>query len=128
MTVLLDTHAFLWMITQDKRLSKRAREILTSADYDLLISVASLWEMVLKSAAGKLRLQSDPAAFLSAMLAANQVRTLPISDSHVLWTAGLPELHRDPYDRLLVAQAQIERIPILTSDPLIRKYAVETIW
>jgi PIN domain nuclease of toxin-antitoxin system len=128
MTVLLDTHAFLWMIVDDKRLSKRAREILTSADNDLLLSVASLWEMVLKSTAGKLRLQSDPAAFLSAMLAANQIRTLPISDRHVLWTAGLPELHRDPFDRLLVAQAQIERIPIVTSDPLIRKYAVKTIW
>jgi PIN domain nuclease of toxin-antitoxin system len=84
--------------------------------------------MVLKSTAGKLRLQTDPAAFLAGMLAVNQIRTLPISDSHVLWTAGLPDLHRDPFDRLLVAQAQIERIPIVTSDPLIRKYAVETIW
>src|SRR6266404_1367259 len=68
MTVLLDTHAFLWMIADDKRLSKRAREILTSADNDLLLSVASLWEMVFKSTAGKLRLQTDPAAFLAGML------------------------------------------------------------
>jgi PIN domain nuclease of toxin-antitoxin system len=128
MTVLLDTHAFLWWIEDDKRLPKTAREVLTSADNDLLLSVASLWEMVLKSTAGKLRLQNDPAAFLPATLATNQIRTLAISESHVLWTAGLPDLHRDPFDRLLVAQAQIERIPILTSDPLIRKYAVETIW
>ncbi len=128
MTVLLDTHAFLWWIEDDKRLPQRTREILKSADNDLLLSVASLWEIILKSTAGRLRLQNDPAAFLSATLATNQILTLAISETHVLWTAGLPDLHRDPFDRLLVAQAQIERIPILTSDPLIRKYAVETIW
>ena len=128
MTVLLDTHVLLWWVHDDPRLSKRVLTLLEDEEVEVVVSVASLWEIALKITAGRFDLKPELLATVLEQVGQARIRALPVQRDHVLSTVGLPKHHVDPFDRLLVAQAQIERTPILTSDPLIRKYAVETIW
>lgn len=128
MRVLLDTHTFLWWITDDPRLSSRAREIIADGSNRLFLSAASGWEIAIKAALGRLELPTTPGQFIAEQLAANAVEGLPILMSHALHVYTLPRYHRDPFDRLLVAQSQLEHLPILTADPLISQYDVNTIW
>ena len=128
MRVLLDTHAFLWWITEDRRLSARAREVMTDGGNDLLLSAASGWEIAIKASLGRITLPVPIDRFLSEQLQRNGIGTLPIEMSHALRVHASPLLHRDPFDRLLVAQAQLEKLRILTSDPQIAQYDVETLW
>ncbi len=128
MRALLDTHAFLWWITDDRRLSPQARTIIEDGANDLLLSAASAWEIAIKAQIGRLALPDLPARFLPGQIAANGIEALPISVTHALRAGELPPLHRDPFDRLLVAQAQSERLPILTADGQIAQYDVQTIW
>ncbi len=128
MKALLDTHTFLWWITDKPQLSHLAREIITDADNELFLSAASGWEMVIKARLGKLQLPDNADSFISEQLALNAIVSLPVQMSHALHVYALPNHHRDPFDRMLVAQAQMERLPILTADPQIGRYAVETIW
>jgi len=128
MRVLLDTHAFLWWITEDRRLSARAREVMTDGGNDLLLSAASGWEIAIKASLGRITLPVPIDRFLSEQLQRNGIGTLPIEMSHALRVHAIPLLHRDPFDRLLVAQAQLEKLRILTSDPQIAQYDVETLW
>jgi PIN domain nuclease of toxin-antitoxin system len=127
-TVLLDTHVLLWWVHDDPRLVKRVLTLLEDEEVHVVISVASLWEIALKITAGRFDLKPELLATVLEQVGQARISTLPVQRDHVLRTVDLPKHHVDPFDRLLVAQAQIERIPILTSDPLIRKYAVETIW
>jgi len=128
MKVLLDTHAFLWAITEDARLSEPARQIFLSGANQLFLSVASLWEIVVKVQIGKLPLPKRTDQYLLDQLSRNAVQTLPVQASHVLRLFKLPHHHSDPFDRVLIAQSQAEGLPILTADPLIRKYPVKTMW
>ena len=128
MRVLLDTHAFLWWITEDRRLSGRAREVMTDGHNNLLLSAASGWEIAIKASLGRITLPVPIDRFLSAQLQRNSIGTLPIEMSHALHVHALPLLHRDPFDRLLVAQAQLEKLLILTSDRQVAQYDVETLW
>jgi PIN domain nuclease of toxin-antitoxin system len=128
MKALLDTHAFLWWITDDPRLSSHVREIIADGDNELFLSAASGWEMAIKAKLGKLHLPDNPESFVLDQLAINAIESLPVQMGHALRVYALPEHHRDPFDRMLVAQAQSERIPILTADPLIAQYAVKVIW
>ena len=128
MTVLIDTHVLLWWVHAYPRLSKRALTLVEDEEVEVLVSVASLWEIALKITTGRFDLKPELLATVLEQLGQAGVRTLPVQRDHVLSTVKLPKHHVDPFDRHLVAQAQIERIPIVTSDPLIRKYAVETIW
>jgi PIN domain nuclease of toxin-antitoxin system len=128
MILLLDTHAFLWWITDSPELSAQAGDLIRSPDNDLYLSAASGWEMAIKSQLGKLHLPGRPDQFIPDQLAKNAIQSLPIQMSHVLHVARLPALHRDPFDRLIIAQALLEKMPILTRDPDIRKYKVKTIW
>ena len=128
MRVLLDTHAFLWWITEDRRLSARAREVMADGGNDLLLSAASGWEIAIKASLGRISLPIPIDRFLSEQLQRNGVGTLPIEMSHALRVHALPLLHRDPFDRLLVAQALLEKLRILTSDRQVAQYAVETLW
>ena len=128
MKILLDTHAFLWAITEDARLSERARQMFLSSANQLFLSVASLWEIVIKVQIGKLPLPEPTEPYLLDQLSRNAVQTLPVQASHALRLFKLPHHHGDPFDRLLIAQSQVEGLPILTTDPLIRKYPVETMW
>ena len=128
MKVLLDTHTFLWWIVGDPRLSARAREIIGDGRNELLLSAASGWEMATKAGLGKLDLPGDLEAFILDQMALNAIDSLPVLMSHALHIQKLPRHHRDPFDRLLVSQAELENLPVLTADPQIAQYAVRTIW
>ena len=128
MKLILDTHAFLWWIADSDRLSRRAREILSEPGNTLLLSAASAWEIVLKQQIGKLKLPKPADKYIPAQLALNRIDTLPISLSHTLRLADLPLHHRDPFDRILIAQSIVERMPIVTADPLFAHYSAKTLW
>jgi PIN domain nuclease of toxin-antitoxin system len=126
--MLLDTHTFVWWAADDPRLSRRARRLLADPANGLLFSAASAWELVIKNQAGKLTLPEPVASYLPSRLSWYAIESLPVELRHVLGVVELPLHHRDPFDRLLVAQSRLERLPIVTADPLITQYQVETIW
>lgn len=128
MKLLLDTHAFLWWNEANPRLSRRAHRLISDPDNRLYLSVVSAWEIVLKAAIGKLKLPSSAAVYIPARLAHYGIEALPLALNHVFAADNLPMHHCDPFDRMLVAQAQVERLPILTHDPQIRRYSTETVW
>lgn len=128
MKLLLDTHVFLWWNEGSPRLSKRASGLLADPENTLLLSAASVWEIVLKVRTGKLQLPSAARDYVPARMAHYGIEPLPITLAHVLASEPLPFHHRDPFDRILVAQAQVERLPLITQDPLVRQYSVKTIW
>lgn len=128
MKVLLDTHVFLWWITDDPRLNERAREIISDGENTLFFSAASGWEIAIKAKLGKLSVPDDLEGFIMEQLAQNDITPLPVRLSHALHVYNLPAHHRDPFDRLLVAQAQVENLPILTGDTAIMQYPVQIIW
>ncbi len=126
MKVLLDTHTFLWAIGDEGRLSPKVARLLLSAE--TWWSVVSLWETLTKVAIGKLSLPQPAGAYLTRKLEFNGVRILPVSLSHVLRVESLPLHHRDPFDRLLIAQSIEEGWPIITADPWFTRYPVDVIW
>jgi PIN domain nuclease of toxin-antitoxin system len=128
MRALLDTPTFLWWITDDPRLSPRVRKIMSDGGNELFLSAASGWEMAIKAKLGRLQLPGDLERFISEQLALNAIESLPVEMSHALHVYKLPDHHRDPFDRMLIAQAQLENLPILTADPQISRYPVEVIW
>ena len=128
MRLLLDTHTLLWFLREPDKLPPNVQEEIESSGADAFVSIATLWEIAIKARLGKLQLPGDLAPFLTDHLVRNHVTTLSIHLSHTLHVYMLPALHRDPFDRLLVAQSQLEQLPILTADPLIRQYSVQTIW
>lgn len=127
MKALLDTHAFLWAITKDARISDRASDIFTGTS-DLSVSMVSIWEILIKVQTGKLNLPRPAGAYLLGQLADNQIETLPVTLDHLLAFEKLPLHHRDPFDRILIAQAVAEDWPIITSDRDFAKYPVRVIW
>jgi PIN domain nuclease of toxin-antitoxin system len=127
MRILLDTQSWLWMAAAPERLSAEARLLVETTDNDLYFSAASAWEIAIKYSIGKLRLPEPPVSYVPSRLESMRVSTLAIESGHALQVAALPPHHRDPFDRLLIAQAQLEDLPILTADPLFRQYDVATI-
>jgi PIN domain nuclease of toxin-antitoxin system len=125
--ILLDTQCWLWMSLAPERFSARGRALVEARSNMLYLSAASAWEIAIKHALGKLRLPDPPAVYVPARAAALGVQTLAIEQHHALHAAALPAHHRDPFDRLLIAQAQLDHLPILTADPLIGAYDVTTI-
>lgn len=115
------------MAASPERLSARARKLVETSDNELFLSAASAWEIAIKHALGKLRLPEPPARYVPSRLETMRVMALSIEHEHALQAAVLPSLHRDPFDRLLIAQAQIEGLPILTSDQVFGSYDVATI-
>lgn len=128
MRILLDTHAFLWWVANDPNLSATAHQTIGNGSNEVFFSAASSWEIAIKAQIGKLMLPANLEQFISSQLAQNNFTVLPIHISHTLGTYRLPMHHRDPFDRILVAQSQLEAIPIVTADPLIAQYGVQTIW
>lgn len=129
MRVLLDTHAFLWWITEDPRLSANASRVIADGKNTILFSAASAWEIAIKASLGRLEVAAeDLESFISEELARNAIEPLPVLITHALHVNTLPHHHRDPFDRLLVAQAQLEQVPILTADQQIARYPVKVIW
>jgi PIN domain nuclease of toxin-antitoxin system len=121
MKFLLDTHVLLWAAAEPARLSSTARRLLNDADNELLFSPASLWEVVIKRALGREDFQVD-ARLLRRGLIDNGYAELPISSDHVVAVESLPPIHKDPFDRLLVAQATVEGVTLLTVDPKVAQY------
>jgi PIN domain nuclease of toxin-antitoxin system len=128
MKLLLDTHTFLWWITDDRNLSARASELIGDSQNSLYWSAASSWEVAIKYALGKLPLPDVPEVFLPTELGKNRIESLPIVDAHAYRAGQLPRHHRDPFDRMLVAQAQIEALKMISDDPQISLYKVKVYW
>ena len=121
MKLLLDTHLLLWAAGEPRRLSKQTRALIANPDNELLFSAASLWEVAIKRGLGREDFKVD-ARLLRRGLLDNEYRELPIISDHVVATESLPLIHRDPFDRLLVAQATVEGITLLTIDSLVSQY------
>ncbi len=128
MKLLLDTHTFLWIVGDDARLSPVARNAFRSSQNEVLLSVASIWEIVVKATRGKLPFPKPAAPYLREQIRQTRVEVLPIMLSHVFRLESLPMRHRDPFDRILVAQALGERIPLLSRDRMLGGYGVEILW
>ncbi|HLG89416.1 MAG TPA: type II toxin-antitoxin system VapC family toxin [Alphaproteobacteria bacterium] len=121
MKLLLDTHLLLWAAGEPKRLSKKARALIANTDTDLLFSPASLWEIAIKRGLGRDDFQVEPRLLRRGLLD-NGYDELPITSEHAVAIGDLPPIHRDPFDRMLVAQAIVEGITLLTADPLVGRY------
>lgn len=124
--MLLDTHVFLWLQTEPERLGQALR-LLEEPGTDLLLSAASSWEIAIKHGLGRLPLPDPPDEYVPERLRLSGVIGLPIEHSHALAVSSLPPLHRDPFDRMIVAQAMILDVPVITADPAVIQYEVETI-
>ncbi len=120
MRLLLDTHVLLWALTDDRRLAPEIRAAIVDGKTEVLVSAASAWEITVKRALGKLRAPDD----LPGQVAAARFESLDISVEHALAVGELPDHHRDPFDRMLVAQARVEGLTVVTNDPWIRRYDV----
>ena len=128
MRLLLDSQAFLWFVTDDPRLSTTARAAIENAGNERLLSVASVWEMAIKHSIGKLALTDPFNQFIRNESATNCIEILAIDLDDVLAVATLPLHHRDPFDRLLIAQSTARKIPIVSSDQAMDQYSAKRIW
>ena len=129
MKYLLDTHSFLWFITENTSLSSEAKQIMEKDDSVLILSVASSWEISIKYSIGKLPLPTDNLdVFIRRKLAENRIQVLSIKLKHALGVAKLPLIHNDPFDRLIITQSLSENLPIISIDKIFDAYGVERKW
>ena len=128
MKALLDTHVFLWWIASAARLSHHARRLIEDGENELYVSTASVWEMSIKAALGKLLLPVGQPNFIREQIQMNAVTPLPVTLDHAVHVQNLPPIHRDPFDRMIISQALTERMPIVSADEQIAKYDVDVIW
>jgi PIN domain nuclease of toxin-antitoxin system len=126
--LLLDTHAFLWWVTDDDRLSERAGELIADGANDVYFSAASAWEIAIKAGLGRIRFSEDAWSLTPQQLERNAFQALPIHVAHAVAVIALPDLHRDPFDRLLVAQAMTEGLTIVSGDENVARYPVPVVW
>ena len=123
----LDTHTFLWFIDDSPQLSQKGKALL-EADNELLLSIASLWEIAIKLSLGKLTVEMPTEVLMTQQLTRNDIDVLPITVAHLVMVSTLPFHHRDPFDRLLIARAIVEQIPIVGVDPTFDAYPVQRLW
>lgn len=128
MKLLLDTHVFLWWIGNDARLSGPAREAIADPGNDVSFSVASAWELAIKTGLGRFEPDGDLGPFLEEQIQRNAFQLLPVKLEHAVSVSSLPAHHRDPFDRLLVAQAAVESMTLVSRDPQLRKYDAPILW
>ena len=128
MRILLDTCTFIWLAEGDPDLSSRAQEAIVDPSNEVYLSPASVWEIVIKQSLGRLELKLPAERYVPEQRHLHRVDTLAVTEEAALQLGKLPNHHRDPFDRLLVAQAVAEGCTIATPDPLIRRYPVSTIW
>ncbi|MCG6153824.1 type II toxin-antitoxin system VapC family toxin [Leptospira bandrabouensis] len=128
MKYLLDTHTYLWILCEPANLSKKVLRVVENPENELYLSVASIWEIILKFKIGKLNLQNSPDKIISESLTAIDCNVLEITMGHTLGLLNLPDLHKDPFDRILVCQSNFEKMAIITKDSLITQYKGNVIW
>ena len=121
MKLLLDTHLLLWIAIDSDRLSPSTRELIENTENNLLFSAASIWEVAIKTSLGREDFALDPRLFRRGLIDNNYIE-LPITSEHAVTVNNLPPIHRDPFDRILVAQAMVEGIILITADPQVAKY------
>lgn len=127
MRVLLDSHAFLWWVGDDPALKRRARTLIADPANECYVSHASVWEMAIKASVGKLTLPSTAERFVAAQCESNGFHLLPIALAHIALVELLPFHHRDPFDRLVVAQARIEGMTLVSRDPSLKAYGIQVV-
>jgi PIN domain nuclease of toxin-antitoxin system len=128
MRFLLDTHAFLWFVLNDSQLSPKALQLIVEPTHDILISSASYWELAIKISLGKYQIPGSFQVWMEQQIAANAFQILPITIAHAATVTILPFHHRDPFDRLLIAQALTEKIAIVSADRVFDSYSVLREW
>jgi PIN domain nuclease of toxin-antitoxin system len=128
MKYLLDTGVWLWSLWEPQRISPKAREEIADLSNEVFLSAVTSWEVAIKAAAGKLKLPEPPALYVPSRMAAQRLRPLPVTHPHALAVFELPVHHRDPFDRLLVAQAKLDDLVLVTADRFLEKYSVEILW
>ncbi len=128
MNILLDTQALLWFLLDDHRLSRKAHESIVPADNLIFVSPASLWEIAIKISLGKYSLPEPFVIFWDRQLQMNGFKLLPITVSQTAQVVSLPFHHRDPFDRLIIAQSLVEEMPVISSDVMFDHYGVDRIW
>lgn len=128
MILLLDTHTFIWYVTDNSRLSRRVLELINDEDNEIFISIASLWEIAIKQSLGKLSFNQQFEVFITQQLSLNDFTLLDITISHLAQVSTLPLHHRDPFDTLLIAQSIVENIPVLSADTIFDAYSIQRFW
>lgn len=128
MRILLDTQAFLWFVLNDPSLSTSACDLITDPDNDILLSPASYWEIAIKVSIGKYQIPGSFDTWMEQQIQVNELEILSIEVAHVAAIVTLPFHHKDPFDRLLVAQALVEKIPIISVDSVLDNYGVNRYW
>lgn len=128
MNYLLDTHVFLWGSYDEAKLSGRVLKIIDNTNNNLFLSSGSVWEIVIKTKLGKLVVPKDLNSFIAEQINFWRIKPLPIQISHAVEINNLPAHHKDPFDRILISQANIEKLTIITNDSQIKRYSVKTVW
>jgi len=128
MRFVLDTHVFFWWITDSPLLPEKVRKLISEGSHELFWSSASSWEIAIKYANEKLPLPERPEVFIPSELAINRISSLSITDDHSYLPGSLPGHHRDPFDRMLIAQSNIEKMPLVSGDQILSHYEVKTFW
>lgn len=128
MRLLLDTHAFIWYTTDSSRLTATGRSLIDNGENDILLSTASVWEMAIEHSIGRLTFSMPFMEFIKQQIAVNRIDILEITFDHIEVVASLPLHHRDPFDRLIIAQSMAEQIPILIVDAIFDAYAIARLW
>lgn len=128
MRILLDTHTFLWWNVNDSQLSATARQLIEDGENEVFVSAASAWEIAIKAAKGRLILPEPPPQYVANRVRLHRFQSLPISIAHASAVHNLPPHHNDPFDRLLIAQSNLEKMALLSIDSTIAKYDVDIVW
>jgi PIN domain nuclease of toxin-antitoxin system len=128
MRLLLDTHTLMWWVEDDPKLSKGAAEAIENADDGVVFSAASIWEIATKLRIGKLRMTRDLSGTVQDLSQRLHLEPLAISVAHAQLAGELPGPHKDPFDRMLIAQARLENLTVVTADPVFRRYRVRVVW
>ncbi len=128
MKYLLDTHAFLWFVSDDGELSSKARAIIKNSKNEVFFSAVSAWELSIKIKLGRLTIEEELEPFIIKQLSENNFSTLSITLFHSIYTSKLPGIHKDPFDRMLIAQSIIENMSLISKDKNIKKYKVPVVW
>jgi PIN domain nuclease of toxin-antitoxin system len=126
--LLLDTHSFLWFISGDERLPAATRDLIRAPEQDVRLSVASVWEIVVKHQIGRLPLPADAWSYVTAQRDRHGIDPLPLEEASLAHLPKLPALHRDPFDRILICQAIEHDLLLVTDDELMRQYPMKTVW